>query len=50
MYKAERVLKRAITDDKSMKREKKGKNTRGKVYWWNAEIAELRGRCNIGGD
>lgn len=47
--KAERILKRSITDacDNSMKREKVGKNTKGKVYRWSTEIAEIRGRCNM---
>lgn len=44
--KAERMMKRIVKDacDSAMKRAKTGKN---KVYWWNTEIAELRGICNM---
>lgn len=30
-----------------MKRERGGKDVKGKVYWWSTEIAEIRGRCNM---
>lgn len=45
---AERT-RRAITDacDNSMKRENGGKYDKSKVYWWNVNIAEIRGRCSM---
>lgn len=47
--KAERVLKRVLTDtcNNSMRSEKGEKKTKGKIYWWSAEIVEIRGRCNM---
>lgn len=49
--KAERILKRTITDacNNSMKREKGGKDMKGKVYWWSTEITEIREGATCGG-
>lgn len=47
--KAEITLKRNITDacDNAMKRERDGAKRNTKVYWWNSELAEIRGKCNM---
>lgn len=49
MDKAERVIKRILTDayDNSMKKGAGGNERKRKTYWWNAEIANNRKRCNM---
>lgn len=49
IQRTERIIKRIITDacNNSMKKEKGGRETKGRVYWWSIEIAEIRGRCNM---
>lgn len=43
------ILKRIITDacDNAMTRNKNRENGRDRIFWWNAEIAELRSRCGM---
>lgn len=46
---AERLIKRIITDacNNSMRRDKGGREMRGRIYWWSTEVSEIRGRCNM---
>lgn len=42
-------MKRIVTDacENSMKRDKGENIVRNKMYWWSAEIAELREKCGM---
>lgn len=47
--KADRIMKRVVMDafDNTAKRQKVGRLEKSKVYWWNTEIADLRGKCSM---